>query len=132
MKMQNLPALLKLAILASAAQIAMPANAQSGGSGAMQLATGQFVSPTLIRGAVRQFLNPRLPAYANFVAGLVSVPVPTTLDLQALTAAVAQNNSTAPNRQGTRHRLSTFCASTSSMSSTSSRKIAPSTRFWAT
>ena len=32
-------------------------------------ATGQFVTPTAMRGAVQQFLNPGLPAYPNFVAG---------------------------------------------------------------
>jgi len=36
---------------------------------APQTATGQFVTPTAIRGAVQQFLNPGLPAYPNFVAG---------------------------------------------------------------
>ncbi len=36
---------------------------------AMQLATGQFVTPTAPRGAEQQFLNPGLPAYPNFVAG---------------------------------------------------------------
>jgi len=33
------------------------------------LATGQFVTPTIIRDAVQQFLNPGLTAYPNFVAG---------------------------------------------------------------
>jgi YVTN family beta-propeller protein len=35
----------------------------------VRLATGQFITPTFIRGAVQQFLNPGLPAYPNFVAG---------------------------------------------------------------
>src|SRR5262249_11013307 len=34
-----------------------------------QTATGQYVTPTALRGAVQQFLNPRLPAYPDFVAG---------------------------------------------------------------
>jgi DNA-binding beta-propeller fold protein YncE len=68
MTKQNFQALLKVAIVASAAQIGMPAHAEPGGSGAMRLATGQFITP-FIRGAVQQFLNPRLPAYPNFVAG---------------------------------------------------------------
>ena len=34
-----------------------------------QLATGQFVTPTAPRGALQQALNPRLPAYPDFVAG---------------------------------------------------------------
>ncbi len=33
------------------------------------LATGQFVTPTAMRDAFQQFLNPGLPAYPNFVAG---------------------------------------------------------------
>ena len=40
-----------------------------GGAMPMQLATGQFVTPTAPRGAVQQFLNPGLAAYPNFVAG---------------------------------------------------------------
>src|SRR5437868_14368080 len=35
----------------------------------LQLATGQFVTPTAVPGAVQQFLNPGLPAYPNFIAG---------------------------------------------------------------
>jgi DNA-binding beta-propeller fold protein YncE len=35
----------------------------------MQLATGQYVTPTALRGAVQQFLNPGLAAYPNFIAG---------------------------------------------------------------
>jgi YVTN family beta-propeller protein len=69
MKKQKLQALLKVAILASAAQIVMPAHAEHERSDAMRLATGQFITPTFIRGAVQQFLNPGLPAYPNFVAG---------------------------------------------------------------
>jgi YVTN family beta-propeller protein len=34
-----------------------------------RLATGQFVTPTALRGAVQQVLNPGLPAYPDFVAG---------------------------------------------------------------
>jgi hypothetical protein len=69
MKKQKFQALLKVAILASAAQIVMPAHAEHERSDAMRLATGQFITPTFIRGAVQQFLNPGLPAYPNFVAG---------------------------------------------------------------
>jgi DNA-binding beta-propeller fold protein YncE len=36
---------------------------------AVQTATGQFVTPTALRGAVQQFLNPGLPGYPDFVAG---------------------------------------------------------------
>jgi hypothetical protein len=34
----------------------------------MQLRTGQFVTPTVLPGAVQQFLNPGLANYPNFVA----------------------------------------------------------------
>ena len=69
MKRQKFQALLKVAILASAAQIVIPAHAEHEQSRAVRLPTGQFITPTFIRGAVQQFLNPRLPAYPNFVAG---------------------------------------------------------------
>src|SRR5260370_20746297 len=69
MKKQKFQALLKVAILASAAQIVMPAHAEHERSGAVRVAPGQFITPTFIRGAVQQFLNPGLPAYRNFVAG---------------------------------------------------------------
>jgi hypothetical protein len=35
----------------------------------IQLATGQFVTPTAVKDAVQQFLNPGLPAYPDFIAG---------------------------------------------------------------
>jgi YVTN family beta-propeller protein len=71
MKQQKHLALLKVAILASAAQIVMPAHADEfrEWSNGARLATGQFITPTFVRGAVQQFLNPGLPAYPNFVAG---------------------------------------------------------------
>lgn len=69
MKRQNIQALLKVAILASAAPIVMPAHAEPQGSRGVQLATGQFITPTFLHGAAQQFLNPGLPAYPNFVAG---------------------------------------------------------------
>jgi len=34
-----------------------------------QTATGQYITPTAMRGAVQQVLNPGLPGYPNFVAG---------------------------------------------------------------
>src|SRR5258708_37745050 len=72
MMKQKFQALLKVAILASAAQIVMPAHAElpeRTRALPVPLPTGQYVTPTFIRGAVQQFLNPRLPAYPNFVAG---------------------------------------------------------------
>src|SRR5262252_4749975 len=72
MKKQKLPGLFKLAILASAIQIVTQAHAElpeHSRAPPLQLATGQYITPTFIRGAVQQFLNPGLPAYPNFVAG---------------------------------------------------------------
>jgi hypothetical protein len=34
-----------------------------------QLATGQYITPTVIVGSVQQPLNPGLPAYPDFLAG---------------------------------------------------------------
>src|SRR5215468_4494291 len=34
-----------------------------------QTATGQYITPTALPGAKQQFLNPKLSAYPNFVAG---------------------------------------------------------------
>ena len=41
----------------------------NGGAAPMQIATGQYVTPTALRGSVQQFLNPGLPKYPNFIAG---------------------------------------------------------------
>jgi YVTN family beta-propeller protein len=38
-------------------------------SSAQRIATGQFVTPTVLRGSVQQVLNPGLAAYPNFIAG---------------------------------------------------------------
>jgi hypothetical protein len=35
----------------------------------VRLPTGQYVTPTAISEAVQQYLNPRLPAYPDFIAG---------------------------------------------------------------
>jgi YVTN family beta-propeller protein len=35
----------------------------------VRLATGQYVTPTAIKDAVQQYLNPGLPGYPNFIAG---------------------------------------------------------------
>src|SRR6266702_6785578 len=72
MKKQKLPGLLKVTILASVIQIVTQAHAElpeRNGAPPLQLPTGQYITPTFIRGAVQQFLNPGLPAYPNFVAG---------------------------------------------------------------
>jgi YVTN family beta-propeller protein len=75
MKKQRFQNLLKVAILASAVQIAAQAHAEDEGRRGppqpqpVPLATGQYITPTAMRGAVQQFLNPGLPAYPNFIAG---------------------------------------------------------------
>jgi YVTN family beta-propeller protein len=46
--------------------LSLPARAQIA---SQQLATGQLISPTAVRGAVQQFLNPGLPEYPSFIAG---------------------------------------------------------------
>src|SRR2546428_11170133 len=64
--------MLKLAILASVIQSVAQAHDESPERNRglpLQLPTGQYVTPTFIRGAVQQHLNPGLPAYPNFVAG---------------------------------------------------------------
>ncbi len=53
----------------SAADWANAARGSSGHRGAQRLATGQYVTPSAVRGAVQQFLNPGLTAYPNFIAG---------------------------------------------------------------
>jgi hypothetical protein len=70
MKTPKFQALLKAALLASTVQIIMPAHVESPErSTALALPTGQHITPTFMRRAVQQLLNPGLPAYPNFVAG---------------------------------------------------------------
>jgi hypothetical protein len=89
---RSLQHLLRLSVVTSAALLALSARADLRGRTAddhqernadrreqsddrrdrddfVQLATGQYVSPTIIKGAVQQFLNPGLTGYPNFVAG---------------------------------------------------------------
>src|SRR5215470_10348905 len=57
---------------AIAVVLSLQVHAQAPGSSnvaSMQTATGQYITPTALRGAVQQFLNPGLPAYPNFIAG---------------------------------------------------------------
>jgi YVTN family beta-propeller protein len=64
--------LLKIAMLASASQIAAPAHAdkplKNEHPQQIQLATGQFITPTAARGSVQQMLNPGLAKYPDFIA----------------------------------------------------------------
>lgn len=72
MKARRLVGSIKLGIAASAAALALQAHAEPSGhpkAMPLQLATGQYVTPTAPRGAVQQFLNPGLSGYPDFVAG---------------------------------------------------------------
>ena len=60
----QLAALATALTLSSVARADLPANA-----GLLPLATGQFITPTFVAGAVQQYLNPGLAAYPDFVAG---------------------------------------------------------------
>jgi DNA-binding beta-propeller fold protein YncE len=55
--------------MASAVMFSLQARADAPHAAPMQLATGQFVTPTAPRGANQQFLNPGLAAYPSFIAG---------------------------------------------------------------
>src|SRR3569833_1405446 len=71
-KKPTLRGLFELAIVASAVQVAPLAHADvedRSRSLPMQIPSGQYVTPTYIRNSVQQFLNPRLAAYPDFVAG---------------------------------------------------------------
>jgi hypothetical protein len=71
MKTLPLRDLLMCGMTASALCLSVPARAEPAqrGSPATRLATGQYVAPLAVRGAVQQFLNPGLPAYPDFIAG---------------------------------------------------------------
>jgi hypothetical protein len=66
MNSDTIKKLFKLGVIAPTALLAMQAAAQTS---ATQLATGQYITPTVIPGSVQQPLNPGLPLYPNFVAG---------------------------------------------------------------
>ncbi|MBS0421067.1 MAG: bifunctional YncE family protein/alkaline phosphatase family protein [Proteobacteria bacterium] len=63
--------LLGFAMAAAAVQMAPQAQAQSPDFSRalpVQIPSGQYITPTYVRGAVQQLLNPQLPAYPGFVA----------------------------------------------------------------
>ena len=51
-------------------QALVKANEGAGPYDVLQLPTGQFVTPTAMKDSVQQFLNPGLPQYPDFVAGM--------------------------------------------------------------
>ena len=62
----------KLSLVASAMALSLAARAEPRDRPTvvpLQLATGQYITPTALRGATQQVLNPRLPAYPEFGAG---------------------------------------------------------------
>ncbi len=67
MKMRTslFPKTVGLAAALASLAVGLPARAAA----PVQLATGQLITPSAVRGAVQQFLNPGLPGYPNFVAG---------------------------------------------------------------
>jgi len=74
MKTRNLFGLITFGIAACAVALSFQVHAQNAQNSSqnvagMQTATGQFITPTALRGAVQEFLNPGLPAYPNFIAG---------------------------------------------------------------
>src|SRR5215475_14243444 len=72
MKVTYATPLMMFGIAASAVALSFTVHAQSPDHAnvkAAQTATGQYVTPTAMRGAVQQFLNPKLPGYPDFVAG---------------------------------------------------------------
>jgi DNA-binding beta-propeller fold protein YncE len=72
MKVTYATLLITLGIAALAVALSFTVHAQSPDHAnvkAAQTATGQYVTPTALRGAVQQFLNPGLPGYPDFVAG---------------------------------------------------------------
>ncbi len=74
MKKPSIRRLFKFGVIASAVALTMQARADSPDHdrntvGGARVATGQFITPTAVSGAVQQYLNPGLAAYPNFVAG---------------------------------------------------------------
>jgi YVTN family beta-propeller protein len=69
MRRRMLPGSIKYGIVAWAVASSLPARGEAPNAIPLQLATGQYVTPTAPRGAVQRFLNPGLPGYPDFIAG---------------------------------------------------------------
>jgi DNA-binding beta-propeller fold protein YncE len=69
MKKQRILTSAGTSVTALVLALSMSAHAHAPGAAAQQIATGQLVTPTALRGSVQQFLNPGLPGYASFIAG---------------------------------------------------------------
>ena len=68
-KTPKLIGLITLGVAACAVALSFQVHAQNSPQNAGQTATGQYITPTALGGALQQFLNPGLPAYPNFIAG---------------------------------------------------------------
>ncbi len=91
MKIPKTAIALKTTVLAAAIALS-PAAAPSMAATAVQLPSGQYITPTIVPGAVQQFLNPGLAAYPNFVAG-EAVRAQLSPDGQTLAVLTAGQNS---------------------------------------
>jgi DNA-binding beta-propeller fold protein YncE len=69
MKNYDFKHVLRVGAIMSAVLLAFHAQADTDAIDVAQLPSGQYITPTFMRGAVQQYLNPRLPGYPNFVAG---------------------------------------------------------------
>src|SRR5215510_3986528 len=71
-RMRTLLSLMTFGVAASALLLCLPVLAQPeehANYPVLQTAPGHFVTPLAVPGAAQQFLNPKLPAYPDFVAG---------------------------------------------------------------
>ena len=76
MKTPSFKRVLQLGAILSAALLGSQVHAdrdghftQENAADGMQLPSGQYVTPRVLRGSVQQYLNPGLPSYPNFIAG---------------------------------------------------------------
>ena len=69
MKTNKLLGLITSCIVASAVFHARAESTETAKAASLRLATGQYITPTALRGSMQQFLNPGLSDYPNFVAG---------------------------------------------------------------
>src|SRR2546428_11747670 len=68
MKTNKLLGLITSCIVASAVFHARAESTETAKAASLRLATGQYITPTALRGPMQQVLNPGLSDYPNFVA----------------------------------------------------------------
>ena len=76
----------------SAATSAARVQPASNGAATLRVASGQYITPTAIDGSTQQYLNPHLPNYPDFVAGM-AVRSRLSPDGQTLAVLTAGHNS---------------------------------------